>query len=372
MSLAIQNPLEIEEQRDLQKAIEASRADASSHAASLSNLNLGASTSRSTLDNTLVGTPHDLPSRNVLDHGSDDEDLYASPTRLETALSIAGAGPVHKLPSNTGSRDRLSGSLFGKPTLLMAPEPVSTPEPELAEVVSDSEGDLEEVPVLSIPSTPPRPTSVLHDLSPAAILVEDSPLRRVPPVQMIESDDEDEEQFILPTLPQVPIVHSPGPVENSFATIQEVDTTDTRSEVVSIVQELVGEATIIEKRPSAVSNISDTNSESSSEEEIQWSRSPSPNGFEKSGEPNRKKPEDIHEDWDAAHEMDPQAEEGEYARFISHVKGKDLETVRREIDEEIKALNQQRKAAMRDSEDITQQMIAQIMVSSVSSMPPVR
>ena len=73
----------------------------------------------------------------------------------------------------------------------------------------------------------------------------------------------------------------------------------------------------------------------------------------------------LEEDWDAAQEMDPQAEEGEYVRFISQMRGKDLESVRREIDDEIRTLNQQRKVAMRDSEDITQQMISQIMVREI-------
>lgn len=70
------------------------------------------------------------------------------------------------------------------------------------------------------------------------------------------------------------------------------------------------------------------------------------------------------EDWDAAQEMDPVAEEGEFAQFISDVKGRDINEVRREIDDEIVSLNQLRRAAMRDSEDITQQMIHQIMVSA--------
>ena len=60
--------------------------------------------------------------------------------------------------------------------------------------------------------------------------------------------------------------------------------------------------------------------------------------------------------------MDAAAEEGEFARFVSHVKGKDIDDVRREIDDEIKSLNQQKKLAMRNSEEITQQMVAQIMV----------
>jgi DNA excision repair protein ERCC-5 len=63
--------------------------------------------------------------------------------------------------------------------------------------------------------------------------------------------------------------------------------------------------------------------------------------------------------------MDPHAEEGEFARFMSQVNGRDLDDVRAEIDEEIKALNQQKRAAMRDSDDITQQMISQIMVRQI-------
>ncbi|KAF9267851.1 PIN domain-like protein [Marasmius fiardii PR-910] len=73
-------------------------------------------------------------------------------------------------------------------------------------------------------------------------------------------------------------------------------------------------------------------------------------------------PEPEAGDWDAAQEMDPTAEEGEFARFVSQVKGRDIDDVRREIDEEIIHLNEQRKNAMRDSEDINQQMITQIMM----------
>ncbi len=68
------------------------------------------------------------------------------------------------------------------------------------------------------------------------------------------------------------------------------------------------------------------------------------------------------EDWDAAQEMDIAAEEGDFASFASQIKGRNLADVRREIDEEIKALNAQRKQALRDSEDINQQMVSQIMV----------
>jgi len=70
-----------------------------------------------------------------------------------------------------------------------------------------------------------------------------------------------------------------------------------------------------------------------------------------------------HEDFDAAQEMDPDAEAGEFARWMSQVKGRNLDDVRKEIEQEISVLRKERKAAMRDSEDITGQMIAQIMVS---------
>ena len=88
---------------------------------------------------------------------------------------------------------------------------------------------------------------------------------------------------------------------------------------------------------------------------------------EDQGGPAEEQPDQPHEDFDAAHEMDATAEEGEFARFLSQVKGKDIDAVRREIDDEIRELNRQKKNAMRDSEDITQQMISQIMVRSLVS-----
>jgi DNA excision repair protein ERCC-5 len=104
--------------------------------------------------------------------------------------------------------------------------------------------------------------------------------------------------------------------------------------------------------------------ESGDEEEAfsDWSRSPSPVVGLSNDIDAARPPSVSHETWDAAQEMDSHAEEGEFARFMSQVKGRDLDDVRAEIDEEIKSLNRQKKAAMRDSDDITQQMISQIMV----------
>lgn len=60
--------------------------------------------------------------------------------------------------------------------------------------------------------------------------------------------------------------------------------------------------------------------------------------------------------------VDMNAEGDDYARFLAQIKGRNLDTVRQEIDNEIRTLNQQNKVSMRDSEDITQQMIAQIQL----------
>ena len=111
--------------------------------------------------------------------------------------------------------------------------------------------------------------------------------------------------------------------------------------------------------PKPVADVSFSAQESIEETLFAWSRTPSPSGDMFASRPPSPP---AAEGWDAAEEMDPRAEEGEFARFMSQVKGRNMDDVRKEIDDEIKHLNQQRKAALRDSEDITQQMISQIMV----------
>ncbi|WVW83980.1 hypothetical protein I302_106003 [Kwoniella bestiolae CBS 10118] len=57
---------------------------------------------------------------------------------------------------------------------------------------------------------------------------------------------------------------------------------------------------------------------------------------------------------------DMAAEEDDYARFLAQIKGRDLNEVRTEIDDEIRVLNSENRNAMRDSDEITQSMIVQI------------
>lgn len=96
-----------------------------------------------------------------------------------------------------------------------------------------------------------------------------------------------------------------------------------------------------------------------------WSRSPTPIRARKDSdgedlfEQFSDIPDELEEDEGG---VDMSAEGDDYARFLAQIKGRNLDEVRTEIDNEIRTLNQQNKIAMRDSEDITHQMIAQIQL----------
>ena len=70
----------------------------------------------------------------------------------------------------------------------------------------------------------------------------------------------------------------------------------------------------------------------------------------------------LHNEWDAAEEIDVAAEQAQFASFFSQVQNRSVDQLREEIDQELRALQAQKKAAMRDSDDITQQMVGQIQM----------
>ncbi|KAF8126912.1 PIN domain-like protein [Boletus edulis] len=254
----------------------------------------------------------------------DDEDLYASPSRLEMALSIAGAAPPRRTSGGYGPKPTQS-SLFGTPSLLLPPRFPYIHHSAL-HPNKDGPGDvnttrsLEEPPLSPfLKSAPPSPELALDNVHTPAL----SPS---PPMIGDNRDD-----FTQTPRPRV-----------SFDLLRASSHTP-RSTV-----------------PSPAVHMPEEDSDASA---IEWSRSPSPVGDlsanDLSAVEGRRENE---ESWDAAHEMDPHQEAGEFAKFISQMKGKDIDTVRVEIDEEIRELNRQKKAAIRDSEDITQHMISQIML----------
>jgi DNA excision repair protein ERCC-5 len=325
-------------------------------------------------------TPPDPPHASTSQKEATPEDDfytdYPPPGRLEWALAFANSGPnrSHSTPSKTPT-----SSLFGKPSLLASPTQTLPPKP--AEV-SDPHDDMEEVqlalPVSKEPALRQNPASPLTtseveqnnlkspssftDPSPTISFVPSATLLRSPekpraiaepPPDFFDSDEEMEEvpvNLLLTDTPPVQIDFQAAST-SKFPTPPRLDLGNLGTRHSTLMT-------------SPTTPPLENQEEGETEERLfAWSRTPSP-----SLEIDEGHPSPPAEEWDAADEIDVQAEEGEFARFMSQMKGKTLDDVRDEIDDEIRGLNQQRKAAIRDSEDITQQMIAQIMVATTLSL----
>ncbi|CAA7266955.1 unnamed protein product [Cyclocybe aegerita] len=314
-----------------------------------------------------------------------DDDFYVDkqPTRLETALSIANAGPSR--PHSTPSKQVVTSSLFGAPSLLSSikktgvlPKDLdddleevnsrippassevareknllaySTVVPEVRGDGTDTEAGAQIRPLHLTPATAIPPEAILQSSQlaesppslPGTIVEDVNPTSRSPsPLPLTDSDD-DIEEIELPIVPESIQQKPPSPT-------------------ISAQQPKLSEPSLQEHVPTNGLPASDGVVEYAEETLFAWSRTPTPTPVREIYNSRPPSPAAREEDdWDAAQEMDVQAEEGEFARFVSQVKGRNMDEVRKEIDDEIKQLNLQRKAAMRDSEDITQQMIAQIM-----------
>ncbi|KAG5651364.1 hypothetical protein H0H81_008933 [Sphagnurus paluster] len=308
---------------------------------------------------------------------------FESPSRLDTALSFANTGisrPQLFPPSNTPS----STSIFGRPTLLISPRsPVSSPVRETYSTektqeytrVEGSPSRSHRLPTSAIGTTipdkgksrlvsaPPKTTSTTKvPLSAGsdshAELPEDLSIsisKASPTSEFFAHVDRGKRQLVYKSgSPEPILMKDNSPLLGSDSEQMEEILTDPipKHAVSGIVEK--------DSKTMAHNHIPEPD-----EQLIPWSRSPSPsNELPTTVAPPGRTYSPTQEEWDAVEEieeMDPQAEEGEYARFISQVKGKNIEEVRREIEDEIQDLNRQKKIAMRDSEDISQQMISQIM-----------
>jgi DNA excision repair protein ERCC-5 len=277
---------------------------------------------------------------------SPEDDFYLAPTRLETALSIANAAASSRVQSSPSQSVPIP-TLFGRPTLLVGP----SKQPQILAPLSSSDDEIKMVATSSVRNDRTFFSGLLQG---PEVLRPVTPKQAAPslPISIEDDDDDMEEVPVLPlhntTHDSTPlIVACPRPDKSPSPFLPLVPSTEEVQNVPSV------------QGPVIVPQDADLTHDPL----FIISRTPSPSHEAADLRPLSPP---IAEDWDAAEEMDVQAEEGEFARFISQVKGKDLGSVRREIDEEIKALNDQRKAAMRDSEDITQQMVSQIMVWNTS------
>ncbi|KAH9068359.1 hypothetical protein EDB83DRAFT_2586185 [Lactarius deliciosus] len=357
LRLKTKKSLESHEEADLRRALKASRDE--------SQWLLGSTSTVSGLD----------VSETVASEASDGDELNV-PGRLETALAIANAGPTPKSISMTRRLSSLpQTSYFNAPKLLIdptSPSPDPTEDSPLEYLDSVEEVARASSPAVASPTTPKGDPGLPRG-APALTTTNESP--QAEPLEDLSGavSDSDDDMELVPlsipenqpsaeTLPETPKRKDLGSADRRTVTSGRVHFED---EVLSTGRASVAAASSESHSPHSLHQPITPDSEPSDEEKVisDWSRSPSPVADTLSAtETATSRAPAVDDSWDAAQEMDPHAEEGEFARFLSQVKGKDLDDVRREIDEEIKTLNQQKKAAMRDSEDITQQMIAQIMV----------
>ena len=311
-------------------------------------------------------------------YSSPEDDFYMdypAPTRLETALSIANADASSRVQLSP-SKPVSDSILFGKPALLTGPSnrpqmpaaSLSSSDKEITMIATSKDRNDQT-------SLPQRP-EIRKDVTP-----EQPASSSIMPMSMQESDDDDDMEEVTPEQPA-----------SSSIVPMSIEESDNDDDMEEVPVPFTSHNTMHDNPPHVASPRLDGSPSPSPPlvppiEEVRdvlpfqgpvivpldadlnndplfiISRTPSPSH---EAQDLRPPSPPVVEDWDAAEEMDVQAEEGEFARFISQVKGKDLSSVRKEIDDEIKALNEQKKVAMRDSEDITQQMVSQIMVCEFS------
>jgi DNA excision repair protein ERCC-5 len=362
LQLAVKESLESQEEAELRRALEASREGPHRTA--------GGTSTTAGLD----------VSETVASEASDGDELYV-PGRLETALAIANAGPTPKSISMTRRLSSLPQTSFFNAPKLLVDHPTS-PSPDFSEDSSLEYLDhIEEVaqatttPIAASPITPKGNPGSLGSVP--ALTTTNESIQVVPIEELLGAvSDSDEDMEPVPlTIPEKQLsATTPLPETPKPKVLVSADKRTTASGRVHFEDDVLSSGQASDASPPLESHAPHTLHESvipdsdlSDEEKVisDWSRSPSPvaDALAATETETMKTPTVIDDSWDAAQEMDPHAEEGEFAHFLSQIKGKDLDDVRRDIEDEIKTLNQQNKAAMRDSEDITQQMIAQIMVS---------
>ncbi|THH07366.1 hypothetical protein EW145_g3430 [Phellinidium pouzarii] len=303
--------------------------------------------------------------RETIDFTDSEDDFYLpfTPSRLDTALRFANTSRSHDHIIQT------------TPPMLSSRHSLHAPE-ERVETQSDSDEDMEEValPTHSASalrletgraaneeqSTARIESAVEIPLLPATPACKPAqPISRSQSPVYLKGGTPATEKVILATIPPQKFTADVRPPidESDLESAVQLQGTHVSSPRISLGHLNSTELSKIDTpvQTSDHRQLPDQSDQEDSSDDEVWTRPASPSSkLENTGAPRD-------EDFDAANEIDVHEETGEFARFSAQMKGKDLDSVRREIDEEIRQLRQKRKAAMRDSEDVTQAMIAQIM-----------
>jgi DNA excision repair protein ERCC-5 len=370
LQVAIQESLDEHEARELREVLVLSKADLAqpTHSAPSSQL---ATSSRQT----------DMNLQNSLNNeDEEDEDsmytpLHKVPSRLGTALTFANTTSKHPFwfskQCSEAVMDLSNPSTFGTPVFNVS---ASSRRPAVSTSlnVSDSEVSLEEVEIIKRKSTLLVPTEVEIQVPNHSALV--------------ETGSEEEDEDMEPVAIEVELfsglkgstMEDDG--ESKPLNYQQEPSSVALGTSIQAAPEMFNPEQLVTLVPPKTSQLQPNESQFLDDSSLNVSHTLTMGNTPTASRDSTNDDDDLElingsfgdqiieegavADWDAAQEINVQEEEVEFARFASQIKGRDLAQVRNEIDEEIQALNQQRKAAMRDSEDVTQQMVSQIMVSA--------
>jgi DNA excision repair protein ERCC-5 len=352
LDAAIEESLEEQEERDLEKAIQASRSEVRS--------DLATQSSRAGSSNYIRQTPNPR-NREHIDESTGSISIH---TTAETSRS-SYIGSFLDSDVKMVSDPNGLGTLLASPTSYNIRADFESPSnvvEEPAQITTSAFFDV----------TPPGSPIFKNKLSAAIVLTKSVPITNTASPLKTQAPQRNLHMPIVDSTAQ-PIVEV-API--SLA--EDTDSDDFDDDEMEEVDLGLKPNTAL-KATSAIESVNNppvqtslARPEEDEEPSFDWSRSPSPapvlsttivdEGFKGQNGDNVEGVAEK-EAWDAADEVNVEQEEDAFADFISQVKGKDLDTVRGEIEQEINELNKAEKAHQRDSEEVTQQMVGQIMVS---------
>ncbi|KAG9089268.1 DNA repair protein rad2, partial [Ceratobasidium sp. 370] len=387
-----ENEVARDEDEDVQRALALSLADQPER-----ETTAGASGSGSRLFGAptgIFGTPTEL-AQALSSSGEDDDEPIQLPSRLMTILApYQTTGGVSGSPTkknDTGSPEKHtirlpvtkdhvdpSRGALGKDNLAKQAGPVkqspgggaTAPTKRVAFDKSPPSKSAPKPSSALLPGTPDNPkapgvAAFVNDLDTSDVEDPPSELREVPSTLRIG----DETTAKAPSMPSwftsAPTVGVPAPPKRDIL----AELTQDIANAVGVEErkaDNVGEDKPIESSMEATQDESgeliplELSDEDNDDIPIAWSRSPTPSGARSPV----MVPVQTEADFDSARsrESQAQAENEEHASFMSTLQGKPYESMRESLDAEIAALRKERAAALRDAEDVTAQMSAQIQV----------
>ena len=323
---------------------------------------------------SLVPSERSTPVPIVIDSTSDGESDEDDLVEVETPPVQPTPAPEPSVPPPSSEKPPTRHTIIDKPAVASRPTPGRAIPPSISRNTSFTHAPSKPSPLAQTPARSPSVELVEQPTPPPAPKTPPHPLRR-----RLEDHLPDFEPETPPNKVRAETrEHMPeklrSPHRRSAAGLLAFMDEDNDRDALSDLRSDTGRGSRSISRSVSAPRVQETPDDLTDESEeenddsrsIEWSPSPprearprldtNPSGESLGADMSEGGGED---DGDMNRE-DMNAEEDDYARFLSQIKDRDLNEVRGEIDDEIRVLNNQNKVAMRDSDEITQAMVSQI------------